>query len=73
MAVGGDLFQRIEFELAPSVLCIPAYLLTQGMLAANRGLELPQMFRKLVNFDLRIIDDLGYLPLGPRGPRRLSP
>ena len=34
------------------------------MLAAKRDLELPRMLRKLDNFDLLIIDDLGYLPQG---------
>ena len=36
----------------------------QDMLAAKRDLELPRMLRKLDNFDLLIIDDLGYLPQG---------
>ena len=35
-----------------------------GQLAAKRDLELPRMFRKLDNFDLLVIDDLGYLPQG---------
>ena len=47
-----------------SVLFIPAYRLVQDMLAAKRDLELPRMLRKLDNFDLLIIDDLGYLPQG---------
>ena len=34
------------------------------MLAAKRDLELPRMLRKLDNFDLLVIDDLGYLPQG---------
>ena len=34
------------------------------MLAAKRDLELPRMLRKLDNFDLLVIDDLGYLPRG---------
>ena len=34
------------------------------MLAAKRDLDLPRMLRKLDNYDLLIIDDLGYLPQG---------
>ena len=34
------------------------------MLAAKRDLDLPRMLRKLDNFDLLVIDDLGYLPQG---------
>ncbi len=51
-------------ESSRSVLFIPAYRLVQDMLAANRDLELPRMLRKLDNFDLLVIDDLGYLPQG---------
>ena len=47
-----------------SVLFIPAYRLVQDMLAARRDLDLPRMLRKLDNFDLLVIDDLGYLPQG---------
>ena len=47
-----------------SVLFVPAYRLVQDMLAAKRDLDLPRMLRKLDNFDLLIIDDLGYLPQG---------
>ena len=38
--------------------------LVQDMLAAKRDLDLPRMLRKLDNFDLLVIDDLGYLPQG---------
>ena len=51
-------------ESGRSVLVIPAYRLVQDMLAAKRDLELPRMLRKLDNFDLLVIDDLGYLPQG---------
>ena len=34
------------------------------MLAAKRDLDLPRMLRKLDNYDLLVIDDLGYLPQG---------
>ncbi len=47
-----------------SVLFIPAYRLVQDMLAAKRDLDLPRMLRKLDNFDLLVIDDLGYLQQG---------
>ena len=47
-----------------SVLFIPAYRLVQDMLAAKRNLDLPRMLRKLDNYDLLVIDDLGYLPQG---------
>ena len=49
-------------ESGRSVLFVPAYRLVQDMLAAKRDLELPRMLRKLDNFDLLVIDDLGYLP-----------
>ena len=51
-------------ESGRSVFFAPAYRLVQDMLAAKRDLELPRMLRKLDNFDLLIIDDLGYLPQG---------
>ena len=51
-------------ESARAVLFIPAYRLVLNMLAAKRDLELPRMLRKLDNFDLLLIDDLGYLPQG---------
>ena len=51
-------------ESGRSVLFIPAYRLVQDMLAAKRDLDLPRMLRKLDNFDLLVIDDLGYLPQG---------
>ncbi len=46
-----------------SVLFIPAYRLVQDMLAVKGDLDLPRMLRKLDNYDLLIIDDLG-LPQG---------
>ena len=51
-------------ESGRSVQFIPAYRLVQDMLAAKRDLELPRILRKLDNFDLLVIDDLGYLPQG---------
>ena len=54
-------------ESGRSVLFSPAYRLVQDMLAAKRDLELPRMLRKLDNFDLLVVDDLGYLPQGAEG------
>lgn len=51
-------------EAGRSVLFIPAYRLAQDLLAARRDLDLPRALRKLDNFDLLLIDDLGYLPQG---------
>ena len=51
-------------ESGRSVFFAPAYRLVQDMLAAKRDLELPRLLRKLDNFDLLIIDDLGYLSQG---------
>ena len=42
----------------------PAPAKAGDMPAAKRDLELPRMLRKLDNFDLLMIDDLGYLPQG---------
>ena len=47
-----------------SVLFAPAYRLVQNMLAAKRDLELPGELRRLDNFDLLVVDDLGYLSHG---------
>ena len=43
-------------------MCAIGHRLVQDMLAAKRDLDLPRMLRKLDNFDLLVIDDLGYLP-----------
>lgn len=51
-------------EAGRSVLFTSTYKLVQELLAARRDLELPRALRKLDNFDLLIIDDLGYLPQG---------
>ena len=47
----------------PERLVTGLYLedLLQDMLAAKRDLELPRTLRKLDNFDLLVIDDLGFL------------
>jgi DNA replication protein DnaC len=44
-----------------SVLFQPTYKLVQDLLAAKRDLELPRALRKLDNFELLILDDIGYV------------
>ena len=51
-------------EAGHSVLFAPAYRLVQELLAAKRDLTLPRQLRRLDNFDLLLLDDLGYLPQG---------
>lgn len=48
-------------EQGHSVLFAPTYRLVQDLLAAKRDLDLPRALRKLDNFDLLILDDLGYV------------
>jgi DNA replication protein DnaC len=55
-ALGHALVQR-----GRSVLWTPTYSLVQNLLAAKRDLELPRKLRKLDNFDLVILDDIGYV------------
>jgi len=55
-ALGHALVQR-----GRSVLWTPTYSLIQELLAAKRDLELPKKLRKLDNFDLVILDDIGYV------------
>lgn len=55
-ALGHALVQR-----GRSVLWTPTYSLVQELLAAKRDLELPRKLRKLDNFDLVILDDIGYV------------
>jgi DNA replication protein DnaC len=55
-ALGHALVQR-----GRSVLWTPTYALVQELLAAKRDLELPRKLRKLDNFDLVILDDIGYV------------
>lgn len=55
-ALGHALVQR-----GRSVLWAPTYSLIQELLAAKRDLELPKKLRKLDNFDLVILDDIGYV------------
>ncbi len=60
-------------EAGHSVLFAPAYRLVQELLAAKQDLDLPRRLRRLDNFDFLLLDDLGYLPRGPRSPRCSSP
>ncbi len=46
--------------LGRSVLYTPTYSLVQELLAAKRDLELPRKLRKLDNFEVLILDDIGY-------------
>lgn len=48
-------------EQGHSVLFASTYKLVQQLLAAKRDLELPRMLRKLDNFELLILDDIGYV------------
>lgn len=51
-------------EAGHSVLFVPTYKLVQDLLAAKRDLELPRALRKLDNFELLILDDIGYVQQG---------
>jgi DNA replication protein DnaC len=55
-ALGHSLVQQ-----GRSVLWMPTYTLVQELLAAKRDLELPRKLRKLDQFDLVILDDIGYV------------
>lgn len=44
-----------------SVLFSPTYNMVQELLAAKRDLDLPRKLRKLDNFELIILDDIGYV------------
>lgn len=43
-----------------SVLYTPTYRLIQDLLASKRDLDLPRKLRKLDNFEVLILDDIGY-------------
>jgi len=55
-ALGHALIQK-----GHSVLFAPTYRLVQDLLAAKRDLALPRALRKLDNYDLLILDDIGYV------------
>jgi len=48
-------------ESGHSVLFTTTYKLVQDLLAAKRDLELPRALRKLDNFELLVLDDIGYV------------
>jgi len=55
-AIGHALVQQ-----GHSVLFTPTFQLVQQLLAAKRDLELPRALRKLDNFELIVLDDIGYV------------
>jgi len=59
-AVGHSLIEH-----GHSVLFVPTYSLVQELLVAKRNLELPRALRKLDNFEVVILDDLGYIQQSP--------
>jgi DNA replication protein DnaC len=48
-------------EQGRSVLFVPTFELVQSLLIAKRELTLPRALRKLDNFELLILDDIGYV------------
>ncbi|MEI6670327.1 MAG: IS21-like element helper ATPase IstB [Acidobacteriota bacterium] len=52
-------------ERGYSVLFVPTYSLVQTLLVAKRNLDLPRALRRLDNFDVVILDDLGYIQQSP--------
>ena len=48
-----------------SVLFVPTYSLVQDLLVAKRNLQLPRALRKLDNFAVIVLDDLGYIQQSP--------
>src|SRR5207249_9922423 len=48
-----------------SVLFVPTYSLVQDLLVAKRDLALPRALRKLDNFSVLLLDDLGYIQQSP--------
>ncbi len=48
-------------EAGRSVLFAPTHQIVQQLLAAKRDLELPRALAKLDNFELLILDDIGYV------------
>ena len=52
-------------EAGHSVYFTPAYRLVQELLAAERDLALPRVLRKLDQFEVLILDDLGYVQQDP--------
>ena len=52
-------------EAGHAVYFTPAYRLVQDLLAAKRDLALPRALRKLDQFEVLILDDLGYVQQDP--------
>lgn len=52
---------RALVEAGHSVLYVPTFKLVQELLLAKRDLELPRALRKLDNYELIILDDIGYV------------
>ena len=52
-------------EQGHKILFTPTFRLVQHLLAAKRDLELPRALRKLDQFDLLILDDIGYVRQSP--------
>jgi DNA replication protein DnaC len=48
-----------------SVLFTPTFRLVQELLVAKRDLRLPQTLRKLDQFDVLVLDDIGYVQQAP--------
>jgi len=48
-------------EQGRSVLFTPTFRIVQDLLAAKRDLDLPRALRKLDNYELLILDDIGYV------------
>src|SRR5829696_428605 len=59
-AVGHALVDR-----GHAVLFMPTYSLVQELLAAKRNLELPRALRKLDQFAVLLLDDVGYIQQSP--------
>ena len=59
-AIGHALVER-----GHKVLFTPTFRLVQQLLVAKRDLELPRALRKLDQFDLLILDDIGYVRQSP--------
>jgi DNA replication protein DnaC len=52
-------------EAGHSVLFTPTYQLVQELLVSKRELELPRALQRLDNYDLLILDDIGYVQQAP--------
>jgi DNA replication protein DnaC len=59
-ALGHDLVQQ-----GRSVLFSPTFRLVQELLAAKRDLKLPRALQRLDDFDVLILDDIGYVQQAP--------